>query len=73
MTLMVDGILVLVILEAIVIASLGRASILPNLLAGFMLLIAMRLAIGGAALPWVGLSLGLAGVAHLADLRRRWR
>ena len=72
MTLMVDGILVLVVLEAVLLAVLGRARILPNLLAGFMLLVAMRLALADAALPWVGLSLLGAGLAHLVDLRRRW-
>ena len=72
MTIMVDGILVLVVIEAIVLAILGRATILPNLLAGFMLLIAMRLALGDAALPWVGTSLLAAGLAHLVDLRLRW-
>ncbi len=71
--LMVDGILVLVVIEAIVLTLLGRTAILPNLLAGFMLLVAMRLALADAALPWVGASLLAAGLAHLVDLRRRWR
>ncbi len=73
MTLMVDFILVLVVIEAVVLSVLGRATILPNLLAGFMLLIAMRLALADAALPWVGASLLAAGLAHLVDLRQRWR
>lgn len=71
MTLMVDGIMVLVILEAILLSALGRATILPNLAAGFMLLVAMRLALADAGLPLVGLSLLAAGIAHLIDLRRR--
>lgn len=73
MTLMVDGIMVLVILEAILLAYLGRAAILPNLAAGFMLLVAMRLALADAGIPLVGLSLLAAGIAHLVDLARRWK
>ena len=73
MTYMVDGILVLVTLEAIFLAGLGRMAILPNLLAGFMLLTAMRLVLAGAGLPWVGLSLLAAGLAHIVDLYNRWR
>ncbi|MDT7953376.1 MAG: hypothetical protein RQ966_17880 [Acetobacteraceae bacterium] len=69
---MVDGILVLVVLESVLLAVLGRARILPNLLAGFMLLVAMRLALADGALAWVGLSLLGAGLAHLVDLRWRW-
>ena len=72
MTLVVNGIMVLVIIEAIVLSALGRAAILPNLAAGFMLLVAMRLALADAGLPLVGLSLLAAGIAHLIDLRRRW-
>ena len=72
MTLMIDGVLIVVILEAIILTLLHRAAILPNLLAGFMLLVAMRLAIGGAGLPITGLCLLAAGLAHLVDLRRRW-
>ena len=49
----------------------GRVALLPNLFAGFMLLVAMRLILGGAALPWVGLALLAAGAAHVADLRSR--
>lgn len=73
MTLIVDGIMVLVLLEAIVLSMLGRAAILPNLAAGFMLLLAMRLALGDAGFPWVGMSLLAAGIAHLVDLCRRWK
>ena len=43
------------------------------LLAGLGLLLAMRLALAGAALPWVGSSLAAAGVCHALDLRARRR
>ncbi len=72
MTLIVDGIMVFVLLEAVVLSTLGRAAILPNLAAGLMLLVAMRLALADAGIPLVGLSLLGAGIAHLIDLRRRW-
>lgn len=72
MTLMIDSVLIVVILEAMILVLLRRRAILPNLLAGFMLLVAMRLALGGAGLPVVGFCLLAAGLAHLADLRRRW-
>ncbi len=72
MTLMIDGVLIVVLLEAAILVALGRRAILPNLLAGFMLLVAMRTALGGAGLPIVGLCLLAAGLAHLVDLRRRW-
>ncbi len=51
----------------------GPSVVIPNLLAGAMLLLAMRLALTEVALAWVGLALlgGLA--AHLADLWARWR
>ena len=61
MTLMVDAVMVFVLLEAIVFLARGRKALLPNLAAGLLLLIAMRLALGGAALPWVGMTLLAAG------------
>lgn len=69
---MIDGVLVVVVLEAIMLALLRRVAILPNLLAGFMLLVTMRLILADAALPWIGLSLLAAGLAHLVDLRARF-
>jgi hypothetical protein len=43
------------------------------LLAGGCLLLAVRAALTDAAWVWVGLWLGLALLAHLADLAMRWR
>lgn len=73
MTLMVDAVMALVVVEAIVLVLLRRGDILPNLLAGFMLLAALRLVLGEAALPLIGLCLLGAGIAHAVDLRRRWQ
>jgi hypothetical protein len=43
------------------------------LLPGIFLLVALRVALAGAAWPWVPLALIAALVAHLLDLRQRWR
>lgn len=47
--------------------------LLPNLLAGLSLALALRLGLGGAGVPWVAACLAAAGVCHLLDLRARWR
>ena len=80
MTLWIDWILACVAAEALLLAILhwrtGRgpapASMLPSLGAGAMLLLSMRLVLGGAGREWVAgcLLAGLAG--HLIDVRQRW-
>ena len=50
----------------------AAVDLLPNLAAGFCMLAALRLALAGAAWPWVAAALFGSGVAHLLDLRRRW-
>ena len=52
---------------------IAPAQLLPNLLAGAMLLLALRLALSDYAWPWYSACLVLAGIANLADLRQRWR
>ncbi len=52
---------------------IAPAQLLPNLLAGASLLLALRLALSGYAWPWYVACLALAGVANVADLRQRWR
>lgn len=77
----VDLILVFVALEAVLLVAWHRrtgggvapADLLPNLAAGFCLLAALRVALGGAAWPWIALALLGSLIAHLLDLRRRWR
>lgn len=49
------------------------ADLVSNLLSGLCLLLALRAALVGAWWGWIGLALTAALVAHLADLRRRWR
>ena len=47
--------------------------LLPNLLAGAFLVLALGLALAAAWWGWIALSLLGALLAHLADLRRRWK
>lgn len=77
----VDLILGLTLLEGLALALLHRrtgrgvapADLVPNLLAGACLLLAVRGALTGAWWGWVALLLAASLLAHLADLRRRWR
>ncbi|MES2195169.1 MAG: hypothetical protein V4517_12175 [Pseudomonadota bacterium] len=77
----VDLILILVALEAAVLALYWRYTgrgvapldLLPNLCAGALLLLALRVTLaGGGWMPACG-CLAAAGLAHLVDLYRRWR
>jgi len=52
--------------------SAAPRGLLPNLLAGLSLALALRLGLGGAGVAWVGACLVSAGVCHLFDLRARW-
>jgi hypothetical protein len=52
---------------------LSPAAIGLMLLPGICLMLALRAALVGSAWPWVPAALAAALVAHLADLRNRWR
>ena len=77
----VDVILALTLLEAVALAAYHRctgrgvapAGLLGNLLAGAALLMALRGALTGAWWGWIAFWLAAALLAHLADLRSRWR
>lgn len=77
----VDLILAIVAVEIVVITmywhargrGIAPAQLLPNLLAGALLLLALRLSLSGYAWPWYTACLALAGIANVADLRQRWR
>jgi hypothetical protein len=77
----VDLILMLVAIEAVFLVLYWRSTrrgiapmdLLPNLLAGAFLLLALRLALGGAGWALCCASLAAAGLAHLVDVARRWR
>ena len=78
---LVDAIILLTLLEGLVLvlfhARTGRGpsprNLVPNLLAGLFLLLALRAALADAGTPLILTTLGLAFLAHLADLRARWR
>ena len=78
---LVDLILVVVVLEAAVLLlywQCGRRGIapldlLPNLCAGALLLLALRVTLAGGGWLMVSLCLSAAGLAHLIDVYRRWR
>jgi hypothetical protein len=77
----VDLILVVVGLELLGVSlywhmtrrGIAPARLLPNLLAGAALLLALRLALSDFAWPWYTACLAIAGIANAADLRQRWR
>ena len=78
---LVDLILVLTAIEAACLVlywrSRGRGiaplDLLPNLFAGAFLLLALRLALGGAGWELSCGSLAAAGMSHIIDIGRRWR
>ncbi|MGD0103961.1 MAG: hypothetical protein ABSC06_07975 [Rhodopila sp.] len=73
---LIDAILVLTVFEALVVVRWrGLAAVATGLmlLPGVFLLLALRAALAGVPWPWVSAALGAALVAHLLDLRSRWR
>ncbi len=76
---LIDLILALVALEVLLLHLLRSrgapplAALLPNLLAGASLLLALRLALGQASWLWLALALATSLLAHLLDLRQRWQ
>lgn len=77
---MIDIILVLVVIEWLLLGwyhrSTGRgprpADLLPNLLSGALLLLAVRVALAQLWWGWLACVLLLSLGAHLLDLQRRW-
>ncbi len=78
---LVDLVLIVVVVEATVLLLLWRragrgvapSDLLPNLCAGAFLLLALRAALAGAGWMTAAFCLAGAGLAHLADIHRRWR
>jgi hypothetical protein len=78
---LVDLILAVVALELIAVTWIWRRrrrgisprALLPNLLAGVLLLLAVRCALTGAPWFWLAGCLAASGIANAADLRQRWR
>lgn len=77
----VDFIVLLLVVEAFAVLLWRRATgagpaplaFVCNLMAGGFLLLALRNALAGAAGVWIALCLIAAFLAHLLDLRMRWR
>jgi len=77
----IDLILGLMVLETLALAlyhwktgrGIAPSDLLVNLLPGAFLLLALRSALVQAGWGWIPLCLTAALLAHLADLRRRWR
>jgi hypothetical protein len=77
----VDLVLVVVSLEVLGLSlywhltkrGIAPAQLLPNLLAGAALVLALRLALSDFSWPWYTACLAVAGIANVADLRQRWR
>lgn len=75
----ISFILALVAAEILVFAWLCRQSeklpnfwvLLPNLAAGGILMLTIKLALTGADWYWIAAGLAAAGIAHLLDLRAR--
>ena len=77
-TRMVDLVLVLVALELLAVLLVRPARFpwrewLPTLAAGAFLVLALRAAVHGAGVAWIGVALAAAGGAHLTDLLLRQR
>ncbi len=76
-----DLVILCLLLEALLLGAyrrrtgrgLGYPDIAALLVPGAMLALALRAALVGAGWGWVAIPLGAALVAHLADLRRRFR
>jgi hypothetical protein len=77
----VDFVLAIVAIEVVTLTlywhakrrGIAPAQLLPNLLAGVLLLLALRLSLSDYSWPWYTACLALAGIANVADLRQRWR
>jgi hypothetical protein len=76
----VDLILAVVVVELAILAWIWRRrrrgisplALLPNLLAGVFLLLALRCALTGAPWFWLAGCLAASGIANAADIRQRW-
>lgn len=79
-TRLIDLVIAFTALEAVALAAYrrrtGRGLALGdyavNLAAGLCLMLALRAALVAASWPWIALCLLAAGIAHGADLQRRW-
>lgn len=81
MLMVVDGLIALVVLEALALwgwhrwtgRGLPARAVLPNLAAGALLMLALHFALSSAQWLQALASLAAAGLCHAMDLRSRWR
>ena len=77
---LIDIVIVVTLLEAAALALYHRRTgrgmaprdVLLNLGAGLALMLALRAGLEGAGWGWVAAGLVASGLAHAADLKRRW-
>ncbi|WP_322514017.1 hypothetical protein SR870_13220 [Rhodopseudomonas palustris] len=77
----VDAVLIVLVLEAFVVVGywlwkkrgIAPADFLPGMISGALMLLALRAVLAGAGWLAPTLCLMAAGLAHLIDVRRRWR
>ena len=80
MSSLVDLVIAITVFECIALLTLNRvtgrglapSAFLLNLLSGLCLMLAMRGFVHEAGWPWIAVCLMFAGIAHGADLLRRW-
>lgn len=78
---LVDLILVLVVIEAVALTlhwrrtrqGIAPVDLLPNLCAGAFLMLALRVTLASGGWKIASACLAAAGLAHLADISKRWR
>lgn len=47
-------------------------ALVPNLVSGLSLMLALRLAVAGGATGWIIAALAVSGIAHGVDVAKRW-
>jgi hypothetical protein len=81
MPLLIDLVIVMTVIESAALAiyhhrtgrGLAPQEFVPTLAAGLALMLAVRAGVTGAGWGVVAAGLAVAGLAHVADVRRRWR
>jgi hypothetical protein len=78
---LIDFVIVMTVVESVALAlyhqrtgrGLAPQDFVPTLAAGLALMLAVRAGVTGAGWGYVAAGLMVAGLAHAADVRRRWR
>jgi hypothetical protein len=78
---LIDVVIAMTLLESIALGIYHRRTgrgiapqdFVPTLAAGLALMLAVRAGVTGAGWGFVAAGLTVAGLAHVADVRRRWR